>query len=267
MCSNKFTFPRHLHIGLRSFHYRGDYLRFVALPHTCFGDLYISFPRPGVGWRLHNWIDALPNLSNLTVLTVCSNALRIVSILHSRESLQPKLANLSNLQNLRELQLLMYAMGTVMLSDIYGFLRICGCSQLRKLFVELPKFRMDSFMDAVSDLAEEPMEGFENLVTAKITNFKWQCNEIELVHFLFRKDSSLQKLILVAPPGTHPERDQSGNPFFRDTKLLRMEKAPSNAQVTMLRAHLGAKIQAFHRDVNLLALCLEILSACLDAGC
>jgi hypothetical protein len=70
-------------IGLRSFHYRGDYLRFVALPHTCFGDLYLSFPRKGVGYPLYNWIDALPNLSNLTVLTVCSNALRVCAFLHS----------------------------------------------------------------------------------------------------------------------------------------------------------------------------------------
>jgi hypothetical protein len=60
-----------------------------------------------------------------------------VSVLRSRENLQPKLAKLSNLQNLRELQLLMYAMRTDMLSDIYGFLRMCRCSQLRKLFVEV----------------------------------------------------------------------------------------------------------------------------------
>jgi hypothetical protein len=52
------------------------------------------------------------------------------------------------------------------------------------------------------------MDGFRNLVMAKITNFMWQRNEIELVHFLFRKASSLQKLILVAPQGTHPERDE-----------------------------------------------------------
>jgi hypothetical protein len=110
---------------------------------------------------------------------------------------------------------------------------------------------MDSFMDAVSDLAEEPMDVFENLVMAKITNFKWQCNEIELVHFLFRKASSLQKLILVTPPGTRAARDQSGKPIFQDAKLLHMEKAPPNAEVVTLSACCGAKTKPFHRDAFL----------------
>jgi len=86
---------------------------------------------------------------------------------------------------------------------------------------QLPEARTDSFVDAVSGLAEEPpMDGFENLVKVKITNFKWQCNEIELVHFLFRKARSLQKLILVVPKGTNPDRDQSGNAIFPDLSLL-----------------------------------------------
>ncbi|RLN12686.1 hypothetical protein C2845_PM09G22020 [Panicum miliaceum] len=198
-------------LGLRSFRYSGDRPRSVALPRSCFGDLYIALRRVRLGTGpLYNWLDALPNLSNLTVLTICSNALRIVSFLSAMTDLQPKCANLSNLQNLRELQLLIYEIKTLNLSDIYIFLRNCRCPRLKKLFVELPTVRKDSFMDAVSELPEEPpIDGFRNLVMAKITNFMWQCNEIELVHFLFRKASFLQKLILIAPQGTHPERDQS----------------------------------------------------------
>ena len=117
---------------------------------------------------------------------------------------------------------------------------------------QLPEARTDSFVDAVSGLAEEPpMDGFENLVKVKITNFKWQCNEIELVHFLFRKARSLQKLILVVPKGTNPDRDQSGNAIFPDLSLLCLEKAPENVEVQVLSEFFGSKIKAIHRDIFL----------------
>nr|CAB3468805.1 unnamed protein product [Digitaria exilis] len=154
-------------LGLRSFRYRGEVLMSMALPHTCFGDLYISFTGRRAGRPIIGWLEALPYLSNLTVLTICSNALGIVSALRARENSHPQLAKLSNLQNLRELQLLLYGTEPDILSHVYGFFMNCRCSQLRKLFVQ-------------------------------ITNFKGQCNEIELVRFLLRKASSLQKLILVA---------------------------------------------------------------------
>ncbi|RLM54539.1 hypothetical protein C2845_PM10G19430 [Panicum miliaceum] len=250
-CPEVADISAHAVLGLRSFRYSGDRPKSVALPRSCFGDLYIALRRVRLGTGpLYNWLDALPNLSNLTVLTICSNALRIVSFLSAMTDLQPKCAKLSNLQNLRELQLLIYEMKTLNLSDIYRFLRTCRCPRLKKLFVEVTTFRKDSFMDAVSELPEEPpMDGFRNLVMAKITNFMWQCNEIELVHFLFRKASSLQKLILVAPQGTHPERDQTGNPLFPEANLLHIAKAPVNAQVVMLSEPFRGEIWAFHRNV------------------
>ncbi|XP_002438891.2 uncharacterized protein LOC8077740 [Sorghum bicolor] len=221
-------------VGLHSFRYVGDLLRSVALPPTCFGDLRICFTKATLvePIRFHNWLDALPNLSNLVNLSICSNALKIMSVLRNRENFQPQVAKLSNLQNLRELQLVFYSMNTPMLSHIYGFLRMCRCSQLRNLFLELPKATAESFADAIRGSAEEPpMDGFESLVKVKITNFKWQCSEIEVVHFLFRKAMSLQKLILVAPKGTYPQRDQSGNAIFPDLNLLCVEKTPANLEV------------------------------------
>lgn len=60
-----------------------------------------------------------------------------MSALRNRENFQPQVAKLSNLQNLRELRLALYRMDTVMLSHIYGFLRMCRCSRLRNLFLEV----------------------------------------------------------------------------------------------------------------------------------
>jgi hypothetical protein len=109
---------------------------------------------------------------------------------------------------------------------------------------QLPKATTDSFVDAVRGFAEEPpMDGFESLVKVKITNFQWQCNEIELVHFLFRKARSLQKLILVVPKGTNPERDKSGNAILPDLNLLCVEKAPANVKVHVPSEFFGAKIE------------------------
>jgi len=65
-----------------------------------------------------------------------------MSSLRSREDFQPQVAKLSNLQNLRELQLVLYTMDTLMLSHIYWFLRMCRCSRLRNLFVEVSTCEM-----------------------------------------------------------------------------------------------------------------------------
>lgn len=105
-------------------------------------------------------------------------------------------------------------------------------------------------MDDASELPEDPpMVGFENLEMVKMTNFKWQRFEIELVHFLFRKASNLQKLILVAAArGMQPQRDQSGNPFLPGGKVLRIDRAPVNA-LTVFSDPDCSKIWAFHRYV------------------
>jgi hypothetical protein len=66
-------------LGLHSFRYSGGFLRSVALPPTCFGDLRICFTKTTLvdPIQYHNWLDALPNLSYLVNLTICSNALKV----------------------------------------------------------------------------------------------------------------------------------------------------------------------------------------------
>ncbi|KAL6603618.1 hypothetical protein ACP70R_043979 [Stipagrostis hirtigluma subsp. patula] len=223
---------------LRSFRYSGGYLSYLALPAAAyFGDLYMCFRRLKGPLPSRNWLHVLPNLSDLTVLTICSNALGMFSAMR-KGGANTEWPKLDNLRSLRELQLLMFAMTTLHLSHIYGFLKSCSCSQLKKLFVQLPKGGKESFKDALRELGEEPPKYcLENLVMTKITNFKWQCNEIELVHFLFRQASNLQKMVLVAPQGVSPA----------GADILLLGKPPANAELLVLSYSSGAKIRAFHR--------------------
>jgi len=51
----------------------------------------------------------------------------------------------------------------------------------------------------IDQLWEEPPEdGLDNLVMVKVTNFNWCPTEVQLVSFLLRKASSLQKLLIVS---------------------------------------------------------------------
>lgn len=118
------------------------------------------------------------------------------------------------------------------------FLFPSDVSELLPLFSQLPTNGRDSFNDALREVGEEPpKDGLGNLTVVKISNFKWHCNEIELVYFLFRKASSLQKLILVSPKGVHSEAD-----------LFLLEKAPANAQIILCDSD-ESKIRPFHSDV------------------
>ncbi|TVU08595.1 hypothetical protein EJB05_42004, partial [Eragrostis curvula] len=223
---NASTAPR-----LCSFRYSGCNLTSLALSAaSSFWDLYICFTKCRIPLDFGNWLNALPNLSNLTVLTISNTALRMVSILHKDEE-NTVVAKLSYLQSLRELQLLMFGMKTDSLSGVYEFFRISRCSKLRKLFVQLPKGGHDSCVDAVKMLNDDPPEdGFENLEMVKITNFKWHCNEIDLVHFLFSNASFLRKLVLVTSQGEVGEADLKllGNP-------------PKNAMISVLGRRIGER--------------------------
>ncbi|KAL6873730.1 hypothetical protein ACP4OV_013812 [Aristida adscensionis] len=112
------------------------------------------------------------------------------------------------------------------------------CSQLNRLFVQLPKSSKESNQDALRELREEaPGDCLQNLLMVKITNFRWPCNEIELAHFLFRKASSLQKMILVVPQREFPVADD----------MLLLGNHPANAKILVLSESSGAKIRPFHR--------------------
>uniref|UniRef100_A0A0E0LEV2 At1g61320/AtMIF1 LRR domain-containing protein n=1 Tax=Oryza punctata TaxID=4537 RepID=A0A0E0LEV2_ORYPU len=244
--------------GLRSLLYTGGFLTSLYLPgKNSLADVCICFGCSGAPPLYNKWFKALPDLSNLTVLTLCSVFLRSVSIMRDAGND----VKLSNLRSLRELQLRMFGMKTINLSDIYGFLKTCRYPRLKMLFVhvitvaksitlacaqtqlllyyfllmilsyilplcfQLPAKGRDSYEDALKEVGEEepPEESLQELAVVKMTNFKCHCNEIELVHFLFRKANFLQRLILVAPNPiwVYPEPEAG---------LLHLKKASATVQ-------------------------------------
>ena len=99
-------------------------------------------------------------------------ALQIMSVLRNRENFQPQVAKLSNLQNLRELQLVFYSMNTPMLSHIYGFLRMCRCSQLRNLFLEVSELSAwYTLVKCSSILASSNSVSFAYCVRSRLIHF------------------------------------------------------------------------------------------------
>ncbi|KAL6603620.1 hypothetical protein ACP70R_043981 [Stipagrostis hirtigluma subsp. patula] len=178
--------------NLRSFRY-GSCRRFstFSLPvDAALAELYVTFPQSS--WFSDLFGKALPHdLSGLTVLTLCSNALKIAM---SGVKDDAQLAKFSNLPSLRELQLVMRNMNRGFLSDIYMFIKACRCSNLERLFVQLPAMFIRSLYDKVAE--EPPQDGLDKLTLVKITGFYWCCSDVELVVFLLKKASSLQKIIL-----------------------------------------------------------------------
>ena len=53
-------------------------------------------------------------------------------------------------------------------------------------------------MVRVKVMEEPPEDGLDNLVMVKVMNFNWCPSEVQLVSFLLRKASSLQKLLIVS---------------------------------------------------------------------
>lgn len=92
-----------------------------------------------IPWKDVGFVVAMSPADRICVVAF---ALQIISSLRGMANFQPQVAKLSNLQNLKELQLVMYGMNTVMLSHIYGFLRMCHCSRLRNLFMEVSAWYM-----------------------------------------------------------------------------------------------------------------------------
>lgn len=98
-----------------------------------------------------------------------------------------------------------------------------------------------------------PLYGLNNLVFAKLMNFKGHYFEMRLVSFLLRRATSLQKLLLVPPPvgvGNYMEAfgekplDASG---FLDT-VLNFEKASPDAEIILSDSD-PAAIQPMHSVV------------------
>uniref|UniRef100_A0A0E0Q1T4 At1g61320/AtMIF1 LRR domain-containing protein n=1 Tax=Oryza rufipogon TaxID=4529 RepID=A0A0E0Q1T4_ORYRU len=214
---------------LRSFRYSGNFLTSLSLPdNDSLADLFISFPQdqstPGPG----NSLKRLPDLSNLTFLTLCSTSLRAVTV--AGNTIQ------TNLRSLRELQLLMFKLEPINLSDVRRFLNTCGYyPQLTKLFVQLPERDCTYTENTSSENVEgEQQDGFEKLNVVKMTNFKYDWNEIRLLQFLFKKAKLLQKLILVRPIPVSVDR-----PF-------RLQ-VPANVQLTDCAD--DSTVKSFHSEL------------------
>ncbi|KAL6873834.1 hypothetical protein ACP4OV_013916 [Aristida adscensionis] len=190
--------------GLRSFRYGGDYAKspFNLKEAALLTKLYICLRESVTDARQFN--RSLPkDLSALTVLTICSNTLKITSSLLKGGG-NVEHGKLRNLHSLKELQLLMFRMKIDNLDDIALFLKSCQCqcANLERLFVQLP-----ATSDATSKCllketkevdVELPGNSLDNLRIAKVMNFNWSCSEVQLVCFLLRKASSLNKLLLVS---------------------------------------------------------------------
>uniref|UniRef100_A0A0E0E5H3 At1g61320/AtMIF1 LRR domain-containing protein n=1 Tax=Oryza meridionalis TaxID=40149 RepID=A0A0E0E5H3_9ORYZ len=214
---------------LRSFRYSGNFLTSLSLPdNDSLADLFISFPQdqstPGPG----NSLKRLPDLSNLTFLTLCSTSLRAVTV--AGNTIQ------TNLRSLRELQLLMFQLEPINLSDVRQFLNTCGYyPQLAKLFVQLPERDCKYTENTSSENVEgEQQDGFEKLDVVKMTNFKYDWNEIRLLQFLFKKAKLLQKLILVR-----------SIPVPADRPLLL--RVPANVQLTDCAD--DSTVKSFHSEL------------------
>uniref|UniRef100_A0A0D9WTE3 At1g61320/AtMIF1 LRR domain-containing protein n=1 Tax=Leersia perrieri TaxID=77586 RepID=A0A0D9WTE3_9ORYZ len=188
---------------LRSLHYSGRYLNILTLPaNGSLTDLYISFERLPTSIALDNSLRHLPDLSNLTVLTLCDNSLRAVT--EANRGIQ------RNFRSLRELQLLMSQLEQINLADIFAFLGNCRYyPQLEKLFVQLPKHSSNQSNIGV----KEQQEHFEKLDVVKMTNFKYDRSEIQLLQFLFRRANPRGlRLILDCPKPVPEERQQQLQP-------------------------------------------------------
>lgn len=236
--------------SLQSFRYSGGFLSSFYLPGgACLTDLCIRFGVQRSGNVLickkvfSEWFESHV-CSKLTTLTICSNVLFVVSslpiaILHA-ESVKMD----DFFKNMTELQLLMLEMRAPDLANIYMFLKNSQCCNLERLFVQLPSIPSELLVDPFDYVLVEPTEnGLENLKVVKIVNFNWNHIELQLVCFLLRKATSLDKMILVTPTLV-----PSNAPGIQKADLLFLAEAGANGKV-ILRESDDAVAQPFHSDV------------------
>ena len=112
------------------------------------------------------------------------------------------------------------------------------------LLLQLPSIPSDALVGQFDRVGvEPPEEGLENLKVVKIANFNWNRNELQLVRFLLRKATSLQKLLLVTP-----SLIPSNAAGIQKADLLFIAEASTNGKV-ILRDSDDAATQPFHSDV------------------
>ncbi|CAN6200728.1 unnamed protein product [Urochloa humidicola] len=190
--------------------------------------------------------EALPrDLSGLSVLTISSNAVRIAcSVFNMTET--SYWTKMNNLRSLRELQLLILGMENDMdnLANIYLFLKACRCSNLERLFVQLPATSDVPLEDLVGEPQVLPPEDvLAKLRMVKVMNFNWRLFEVQLVSLLLRKATSLHKLLLVSP-NVNPQYV----PGVQEADLLLLKEALASGRIIVSKSDDPAT-QPFHSEV------------------
>ncbi|EER90251.1 FBD-associated F-box protein At5g18780 isoform X1 [Sorghum bicolor] len=231
--------------SLRSFRYSG-----------CFSNLPLSIPRDAVlsdlyiqlydsvmmkEWHIDKLRKSLPkDLSRLNVLTISYKALTGASVL-SVDGVSAQLPNF-NLHGLKELHLLMLQTKAVNLANLYLFLKTFQCPNLERLFVQLPAYRLKPTEGSIDQVREEPPEdGLDNLVMIKVMNFNWCPTEVQLVSFLLRKASSLQKLLIVSRNVTPVD-----SPGASEADLSLLKEALVNGTIMFTESD-NAATQPYHK--------------------
>uniref|UniRef100_A0ACD5XLA4 Uncharacterized protein n=1 Tax=Avena sativa TaxID=4498 RepID=A0ACD5XLA4_AVESA len=97
--------------------------------------------------------------------------------------------------------------------------------------------------------SEEPVEDrLENLKLLKMTNFKGDDNEMNLIRFVLRNSTSLNQLLLFTSKSDQPEWLKKNHVDTTDIleKILHLEKAWPNAQIILGESD-GDAVQPLHR--------------------
>ena len=97
---------------------------------------------------------------------------------------------------------------------------------------------MEGPIDEVRE--EPPQDGFDNLVMIKVMNFNWCSTEVQLLSFLLRKASSLQKLLIVSRSVTPVDL-----PSAPEADLLLLKEALVSGKIMLTKSDYAAT-QPYH---------------------
>ncbi|XBI42082.1 hypothetical protein VPH35_126459 [Triticum aestivum] len=236
--------------SLRSFRYSGGFC-FYLPGDAMFADLDIRFGIKKsrnvlICQKVFSGWSETRVCSKLATLTICSNVLFVVSSLLNATSHAESTKMVGDLfPRMTELQLIMLEMKAPELANIYVFLKNSGCSNLERLFVQLPTAPSGLLVDSFDYVGlEPPPDVLENLKVVKITIFSWNRYELQLVLFVLRKASSLHKLVLITP-----SLEPLHVPGIQKADLLFLAEAVANGEV-ILSGSDDAATQPFHSDVS-----------------
>ncbi|KAJ4703373.1 FBD-associated F-box protein [Melia azedarach] len=184
---------------LRLFHYSGQPV-FVKFMHKLMlNDVIVNFFSFSY-MRKENPVN-LNDLSNVTVFSATAAFLEILVSKKGNKEFHEKPPGI-RLMQLKEFQLIMEGAHFCNVYDIASFLK--SCPRLEKVFIDLNEFSFacgyywESHQKEILD-KEVPGAAFECVKVVKITGFKFQKHEVELVKYVVQKARFLKNLVLVTP--------------------------------------------------------------------